>query len=39
MVYPEDHAVVSKGYADLAKAIAEFEPVTVIVNPADAEQV
>lgn len=39
MVYPEDHAVVSQGYADLAKAIAEFEPVTIIVNPSDAEQV
>ncbi|MFC5450816.1 agmatine deiminase family protein [Paenibacillus aestuarii] len=39
MVYPEDYAVVTKGYADLVKAIAEFEPVTVIVNPSDAEQV
>ncbi|RTE08459.1 agmatine deiminase family protein [Paenibacillus whitsoniae] len=39
MVYPEDHAAVSQGYAELVKAIAEFEPVTVIVNPVDAAAV
>ncbi|UJF33500.1 agmatine deiminase family protein [Paenibacillus hexagrammi] len=39
MVYPEDHASVSEGYAELVRALAEFEPVTVLVNPAEAEQV
>ncbi|SDC05489.1 agmatine deiminase [Paenibacillus sp. UNCCL117] len=39
MVYPEDYSAVSQGYEDLVHAIAEFEPVTVIVNPSDAEQV
>ncbi|WP_342591607.1 agmatine deiminase family protein [Paenibacillus shirakamiensis] len=39
MVYPEDHTKVTQGYEDLIKAIAEFEPVTVIVNPAEAEAI
>ncbi|MDF2670933.1 MAG: agmatine deiminase family protein [Paenibacillus sp.] len=37
MVYPDDYEAVCQGYAEIAKAIAEFEPVTMIVNPADAE--
>lgn len=37
MVYPDDHETVCSGYAGVVKAIAEFEPVTVLVNEADAE--
>ncbi|MBP3041411.1 agmatine deiminase family protein [Bacillaceae bacterium Marseille-Q3522] len=32
MVYPEDKERVEKGYQDMIEAIAEFEPVTVLVN-------
>ncbi|RKN85912.1 agmatine deiminase family protein [Paenibacillus ginsengarvi] len=39
MVYPDMYEQVSEGYAQIVKAIAEFEPVTVIVSPDDAEQV
>lgn len=39
MVYPYNHAAVSAGYAEIIRAIAEFEPVTVIVNPDDMETV
>jgi agmatine deiminase len=39
MVYPEHYEQVSAGYAELIHAIAEFEPVTVVVNPADMEKV
>ncbi|MFA9556300.1 agmatine deiminase family protein [Evansella sp. AB-rgal1] len=39
MVYPEDHKTVSEGYVELVKAIAEFEPVTVIVNEEEKEAV
>jgi agmatine deiminase len=39
MVYPEDYAHVCDGYTELIHAIAEFEPVTVIINPADLEGV
>jgi agmatine deiminase len=35
MVYPEDFAAVCRGYAEIIEAIADFEPVTVIVNPED----
>ncbi|WP_370452244.1 agmatine/peptidylarginine deiminase [Cohnella sp. AR92] len=35
MVYPEDHESVCAGYAQIVKAIAEFEPVSVLVNAAD----
>ncbi len=36
MCYPEDyHSVCTQYYVELVKAIAEFEPVTVIVNPDD----
>jgi Peptidylarginine deiminase and related enzymes len=37
MVYPEDHEEVCDGYAQIVKAIAEFEPVSVLVNAADME--
>jgi agmatine deiminase len=39
MVYPNDYETVSEGYAQIIKAIAEFEPVSVVVNPADLERV
>ena len=39
MVYPEDYETVSKGYAELIQAISEFEPVTVVVNPDEVEDV
>lgn len=35
MVYPGDFEVVRDGYIDLVKAIAQFEPVTVVANPQD----
>ncbi len=35
MVYPEDYDQVSEGYTQIIKAMAEFEPVTVVVNAAD----
>jgi agmatine deiminase len=39
MVYPEDYEHVCHGYTELIRAIAEFEPVTVIINPADVDGV
>jgi Peptidylarginine deiminase and related enzymes len=36
MCHPEDFNSVCRGYAEIIQAIAEFEPVTVIVNPTDA---
>ncbi|GAA3410465.1 agmatine/peptidylarginine deiminase [Paenibacillus hodogayensis] len=39
MVYPEQYELVCAGYEQIVKAIAEFEPVTVIANPDDAGQV
>ncbi|WP_281883535.1 agmatine deiminase family protein [Paenibacillus sp. YYML68] len=39
MVYPDDYEAVCDGYAEIITAIAEFEPVTVVVNPDDAERV
>lgn len=35
MVYPDDHEFVCSGYAQVVRAIAEFEPVGVLVNPDD----
>jgi agmatine deiminase len=35
MCYPEDEETVCRGYAELCRAVAEFEPVTVVVNPDD----
>jgi len=37
MCYPEDYDAVCKGYLEIIKAIAEFEPVTIVVNPEDLE--
>ncbi|MBP1990622.1 agmatine deiminase family protein [Paenibacillus eucommiae] len=39
MCFPQDYDTVCAGYAELIRAIAEFEPVTVVVNPADLEQI
>lgn len=39
MCYPDDYETVCGSYAGTIRAIAEFEPVTVIVNPADMEAV
>lgn len=39
MCYPDQHESVCQGYAEIIRAIAEFEPVTVIVNPGEQEQV
>ncbi len=38
MVYPNNFEEVCGGYAELVKAIAEFEPVTLVVNPEDVER-
>ena len=38
MCYPEDYEAVCLGYAEIIEAIAEFEPVTVLVNPGDADE-
>jgi agmatine deiminase len=39
MVYPEDYEAVCRGYEEIIRAISEFEPVTVVVNPEDMEKV
>lgn len=40
MVYPEHYeSVCGEGYAEIVRAIAEFEPVTIVVNPDDLERV
>ncbi|MDR3288651.1 MAG: agmatine deiminase family protein [Peptococcaceae bacterium] len=39
MCYPEDYARVCRGYAEIIRAVAEFEAVTVLVNSADIEGV
>lgn len=38
MCFPEDYDKVCAGYAQIAKAIAGFEPLTMLVNSADLEQ-
>ncbi len=35
MVFPDNYKAVSEGYTEIIQAIAEFEPVTVIVNPEE----
>ena len=39
MCFPDDYESVSKGYTELVNAIAEFEPVTVLVNQAQLTEV
>ncbi len=36
MCWPDNYAEVCRGYAQVVRAIARFEPVTVLVNPEDA---
>lgn len=38
MVWPENYEEVCGGYAEVIRAIAQFEPVTVIVNKEDLEK-
>lgn len=38
MCFPEDYEQVCAGYAQIAQAIAEFEPITMLVNAGDMEQ-
>ncbi|WP_332692252.1 agmatine deiminase family protein [Halalkalibacter lacteus] len=38
MVYPNDYEKVFDGYVELVRAIAEFEPVTIITNPNDIDK-
>lgn len=38
MVWPENHAAVCRGYADVATAISQFEKVTVVVNEDTAQE-
>lgn len=35
LCWPDNYQEVSRGYAQVAKAIAQFEPVTMLVNEAD----
>lgn len=39
MCYPDQYEAVSASYAEIIRAIAEFEPVTVVVNRADLSKV
>ncbi|GGF65595.1 putative agmatine deiminase [Paenibacillus albidus] len=39
MCFPDNHESVCQGYTDIIKAMAEFEPVTVVVNPDELESV
>lgn len=39
MCHPEDYEAVCRGYTEIILAISEFEPITVIVNPADSNRV
>jgi len=39
MCYPEDYESVCKGYMELARAISEFETVTVVVNKEELNRV
>lgn len=39
LCFPEDYETVCNGYEEIIKAIGEFEPVVIIVNPDELEQV
>lgn len=39
MCYPEHYEQVCEGYAEIITAIAEFEPITVVVNAEDQDKV
>ena len=38
MCHPEDYAAFCRGFAETILAVAEFEPVTIVVNPIDLEE-
>lgn len=38
LCHPEDYDAVCRGYTEIIQAIAEFEPVTVVVSPEDLEK-
>ena len=38
LCWPENYEEVCRGFAGTAKAIAEFEPVTMLVNPDEVEK-
>lgn len=38
MIHPENYGEVCRGYAQTAKAIAAFEPLTMLVNPGFSEE-
>jgi len=38
MVHPDRYAEVCRGYEEIIRAVAEFEPVTVVVNPEDVRE-
>ncbi|MDQ7092359.1 agmatine deiminase family protein [Desulfosporosinus sp. PR] len=39
MCHPEDYEAVCRSYTEIIQAIAEFEPITVLLNPGDAERI
>jgi agmatine deiminase len=39
MCFPQDYERVQQGYLEIVKAIAEFEPVIVVVNPDEQDQI
>lgn len=39
LCFPEDYEIVCNGYEEIIKAICEFEPAAIIVNPDELEQV
>ncbi|AET69459.1 peptidylarginine deiminase-like enzyme [Desulfosporosinus orientis DSM 765] len=39
MCFPEDYEAVCQGYAEIIRAIAEFEPVTIVANSADFQKI
>jgi agmatine deiminase len=39
MCHPENYPQIARGYREIILAIAEFEPVTVIVNPEDSTRI
>lgn len=38
LCHPEDYDAVCRGYTEIIQAIAEFEPITVVVSPEDLEK-
>ncbi|MDX9872901.1 MAG: agmatine deiminase family protein [Clostridia bacterium] len=38
LCFPEDYEAVCRGYSEIIRAIAEFEPVALLANPAEEQQ-